>query len=150
MIRKKVEYGNIIKNRVTNYFQKGRNIWALPSNNVERTVTYESKKLVTKFDWKDKTKLFTIASIRMKHVLKITCMVTHIRESRKKLLTTTNVIKLCIYKINLVIKTIHMCGKTISEFWVIITDQFSNWKSANVKEKTVIKCSIEIDSVAVA
>ena len=45
-----------MEKRLTNYFRKEINIWAVPSNNVKRTVTYESKKLVTKFRLKDKTK----------------------------------------------------------------------------------------------
>ena len=135
-----------MEKRLTNYFRKEINIWAVPSNNVKRTVTYESKKLVTKFRLKDKTKfhrqnnIVYYSNIRMKHVLKITQLVIQISESKKELLTKTYVIDVCIYWVNLVIRTINIWGKTITEFWVISTGQFSNGKTVIVEKKTVTEC----------
>ena len=68
------------------------------STEVKTTVTYQSKKLGTKFELKDKTKFHQqnnfvcYISVLIEHVMKIT-LAKQIEELRKELSTTTNVTK---------------------------------------------------------
>ena len=68
------------------------------STEVKTTVTYQSKKLGTKFELKDKTKFHQqnnfvcYISVLIEHVMKIT-LAKQIEELRKELSTPTNVTK---------------------------------------------------------
>ena len=68
------------------------------STEIKTTVTYQSKKLGTKFELKNKTKfhqqnnLVCYISVLIKHLMKIT-LAKQIEELRKELSPTTNVTK---------------------------------------------------------
>ena len=113
------EQGNKLLSKMKKYLNK-----SLPTE-VKITVTYERKKLGTKFKLRDKTKFHQQKNlVYYSKCPDETCNEDYIRETDRRIID----LNICICKNNPPRRTMNIGGTIASRFWEIITAQISQRK----------------------